>query len=163
MSRWPGAHGGTCPTLQQSQLSSPAHLGPPPAQTWWSHRAGQAERRKREWWSWRWFKPPSDANGSSSVEVYEKKLPGNKFILIQPEVIRQESTTMSTTRTEIRLNLHSVNKSMWGKSDSYINIRLAISSPTVIQLFFEAGITRSRGRQKKEKKKIPCCSRAWQV
>lgn len=43
-------YAGTCPTLQQSQLSSPAHLGPPAAPVWWSHRAGQAERRRRRTW-----------------------------------------------------------------------------------------------------------------
>ncbi len=58
----------------------------------------------------------------------------------------QESTTMSTACTEMFQNLQSVNKSMWGKSDRYINIGLATSSQTVILLLFETGITPSRKR-----------------
>lgn len=58
----------------------------------------------------------------------------------------QESTTMSTARTQIFQNLQSVSASKSGGNDSYINMRPATSSQS--SCFCKTGITRSWGRKK---------------
>lgn len=146
---------GTCSTLQQSQLSSPAHLSPLPAQTWWSHWAGQAERRgrgvvNREMLYWKdWNLLPM------IMESHQLGLPLKTITSKQVHHNSEEShtsginTVNSTYRCFWILNL-SASLHEGRLTDSYINIGLATSSETVMLLSLRLELPEAEVEKKKK-------------